>query len=41
MLTGVHAQRLTDGGSLFAMSYHGAQKVVDNYNGMGPVKAAL
>src|SRR5262250_3120537 len=30
-----------DGGSLFAMSYHGAQKVVANYNVMGPIKAAL
>lgn len=29
------------GGTLFAMSYHGAQKVVPNYNVMGPVKAAL
>ena len=29
------------GGSMFAMSYHGAQKVVPNYNLMGPVKAAL
>ena len=35
------APLMTDGGSLFAMSYHGAQKVVDNYNLMGPVKAAL
>jgi enoyl-[acyl-carrier protein] reductase I len=32
---------MTDGGTLFAMSYHGAQKVVPNYNVMGPVKAAL
>jgi enoyl-[acyl-carrier protein] reductase I len=32
---------MTDGGTLFAMSYYGAQKVVDNYNVMGPVKAAL
>lgn len=30
-----------DGGCLFAMSYHGANKVVPNYNLMGPVKAAL
>jgi len=30
-----------DGGCLFAMSYHGADKVVPNYNLMGPVKAAL
>jgi enoyl-[acyl-carrier protein] reductase I len=29
------------GGTMFAMSYHGAQKVVPNYNLMGPVKAAL
>ena len=26
---------------MFAMSYHGAAKVVPNYNVMGPVKAAL
>jgi len=26
---------------MFAMSYHGANKVVPNYNVMGPVKAAL
>jgi len=32
---------MTDGGAMFAMSYHGAQKVVANYNVMGPVKAAL
>jgi enoyl-[acyl-carrier protein] reductase I len=24
------------GGTMFAMSYHGAQKVVHNYNVMGP-----
>ena len=35
------APLMTDGGSLFAMSYYGAQKVVPNYNVMGPVKAAL
>ncbi|MHA7679365.1 enoyl-ACP reductase FabI [Cupriavidus sp. PET2-C1] len=29
------------GGSLFAMSYEGASRVVPNYNLMGPVKAAL
>jgi enoyl-[acyl-carrier protein] reductase I len=29
------------GGSLFAMSFFGAEKVVENYNLMGPVKAAL
>ena len=32
---------MTEGGTMFAMSYHGANKVVPNYNVMGPVKAAL
>ncbi|HJQ62514.1 MAG TPA: enoyl-ACP reductase FabI [Burkholderiales bacterium] len=32
---------MTQGGSLFAMTYYGANKVVPNYNVMGPVKAAL
>ncbi len=32
---------MTDGGSMFAMSYYGANRVVPNYNVMGPVKAAL
>ena len=32
---------MTDGGTLFAMSYYGANKVVPNYNVIGPVKAAL
>ncbi|MBS7539842.1 enoyl-ACP reductase FabI [Ancylobacter lacus] len=32
---------MTGGGTLIAMSYHGAAKVVPNYNLMGPVKAAL
>ena len=35
------APLMSEGGTLFAMSYHGAQKVVPNYNVMGPVKAAL
>ena len=35
------APLMTAGGTLFAMSYHGAQEVVPNYNVMGPVKAAL
>jgi len=35
------APLMTQGGSMFAMSYHGAGKVVPNYNVMGPVKAAL
>lgn len=32
---------MIEGGTLLAMSYHGANKVVPNYNLMGPVKAAL
>lgn len=32
---------MPEGGSLFAMSYLGANRVVPNYNVMGPVKAAL
>jgi enoyl-[acyl-carrier protein] reductase I len=35
------APLMTDGGTMFAMSYHGAQKVVSSYNVMGPIKAAL
>ncbi len=35
------APLMKNGGAMFAMSYHGAQKVVRNYNVMGPVKAAL
>jgi enoyl-[acyl-carrier protein] reductase I len=35
------APLMTNGGTLFAMSYYGANKVVPNYNLMGPVKAAL
>ncbi len=35
------APLMKDGGTMFAMSYHGAQKVVPNYNVMRPVKAAL
>lgn len=35
------APLMKDGGTMFAMSYHGANKVVANYNVMGPVKAAL
>ena len=35
------APLMSEGGTLFAMSYHGAQKVVPNYNVMGPIKAAL
>jgi enoyl-[acyl-carrier protein] reductase I len=32
---------MKSGGTLFTMSYFGAEKVVANYNIMGPVKAAL
>ncbi|MGE0418406.1 MAG: enoyl-ACP reductase FabI [Acetobacteraceae bacterium] len=32
---------MTEGGAMFAMSYYGANRVVANYNVMGPVKAAL
>jgi enoyl-[acyl-carrier protein] reductase I len=32
---------MRDGGSMFAMTYLGAEHVVPNYNVMGPVKAAL
>ncbi|THG72244.1 enoyl-ACP reductase FabI [Pseudomonas sp. A-1] len=35
------APLMKSGGTLFAMSYYGANKVVPNYNLMGPVKAAL
>jgi enoyl-[acyl-carrier protein] reductase I len=35
------APLMREGGTMLAMSYHGAQKVVPNYNVMGPVKAAL
>lgn len=32
---------MTGGGAIFAMSYLGAERVVENYTLMGPVKAAL
>lgn len=32
---------MPDGGTLLTMSFYGAEKVVPNYNLMGPVKAAL
>jgi enoyl-[acyl-carrier protein] reductase I len=35
------APLMTSGGAMFAMSYIGANRVVANYNVMGPVKAAL
>ena len=35
------APLMTEGGTLFAMTYHGSNKVVPTYSVMGPVKAAL
>ncbi|MDR5898393.1 enoyl-ACP reductase FabI [Halomonas vilamensis] len=32
---------MSDGGALLNMTYYGGEKVVNNYNMMGPVKAAL
>ena len=32
---------MKDGGSVLTLTYYGAEKVVDSYNLMGPVKAAL
>ncbi len=32
---------MKEGGSMITMSYYGAEKVVDHYNMMGPIKAAL
>jgi enoyl-[acyl-carrier protein] reductase I len=32
---------MTAGGTIFAMTYHGANEVIENYGIMGPVKAAL
>lgn len=32
---------MTQGGTLFAMTYHGSTKVIPTYSVMGPVKAAL
>jgi enoyl-[acyl-carrier protein] reductase I len=32
---------MTSGGTIFAMSYQGANEVIENYGIMGPVKAAL
>ena len=35
------AELMRDGGTMFTMTYYGANKVAPNYNVMGPVKAAL
>ena len=35
------ASRMTEGGSIITLTYHGSQQVVPNYNVMGVAKAAL
>ena len=40
-LTSRSEKLMTGGGTIFAMSYHGANEVIENYGIMGPVKAAL
>ena len=40
-MTKLAAPLMTEGGTMFAMTYRGAEQVVPNYNLMGPVKAAL
>jgi len=40
-MTRLAAPLMSEGGSILTFSYHGAEKVVDHYNIMGPVKAAL
>ena len=40
-LTRRAAPLMTEGGSVVALTYYGAEKVVANYNVMGPAKAAL
>jgi len=40
-LAGRAAPLMPNGGLLLTVTYYGAEKVVDNYNIMGPVKAAL
>lgn len=40
-LTRLSEPFMKNGGSVLTMSYYGARKVIENYNMMGPVKAAL
>ncbi len=40
-LTRLAEPLMVEGGSIVTMSYYGAEKVVEHYNIMGPVKAAL
>ncbi len=40
-LTRLAEPLMAQGGAVLTMSYYGGEKVVDNYNIMGPVKAAL
>jgi len=35
------APMMRDGGTILTMTYYGAEKVIEHYNVMGPVKAAL
>jgi enoyl-[acyl-carrier-protein] reductase (NADH) len=35
------ASMMRDGGTILMMTYYGAEKVIENYNVMGAVKAAL
>jgi enoyl-[acyl-carrier-protein] reductase (NADH) len=32
---------MTSGGAIFTLTYYGGEKVIEHYNVMGPVKAAL
>lgn len=40
-LSRIAAPLMKEGGSILTMSFYGAEKVIENYNLMGPVKAAL
>lgn len=40
-MAGLAAPLMNNGGSLMTVSYYGSEKVVEHYNLMGPVKAAL
>jgi NAD(P)-dependent dehydrogenase (short-subunit alcohol dehydrogenase family) len=40
-MTKLAAPLMRDGGTMFAMTYHGANKVLPTYSVMGPLKAAL
>lgn len=40
-MAGLAEPLMVDGGAILTMTYYGGEKVVDHYNIMGPVKAAL